>query len=303
MAGSYNYVTHQASNGNTANSNINKWIADGLNSALVNIKNNDREEITYDNHEDNWKTASSALGKHQYVDYNEEKDEFVSKQGFGLTAKDESKAWAVGDGSEVESEPSNENNSYYYSERSRIYRDFEVQLQWLDPTNVAHVDILEKEDDVYKEDYQRYSLPVTSPLNRYAGEIEMKLVFTMVDYENQKKYKLESDTICVEIATIKDYYAVMPDESFSYIDDKVSELKAIADQMNADAQVFMETKADNITLNQTTNELQLTALDKKIGDPVVIDLIDEADKELDELDGKVDGVIDLDDIDWENVNL
>lgn len=182
-------------------------------------------------------------------------------------------------------------------------RDFQVVVEWLDPTNVAHVDILEKEEEIYKEKYQRYFLPVKSPINRYAGEIELKLVFTKTDYETTRRYKLESEPITVEISTIKDYYAVLPNESFDGIADMISQLQAQTDALTAAADVYDKSKADSITLDQKTNELQLTARGEKIGEAVVIDLIDEKDKELDKLDGKVDGVIDLDDIDWETVTL
>lgn len=115
MAGSYNYVTHQAQSGSKAQSSINQWIAEGLNSALVNIKNNDSEEITYDNHgliaksyddilqgytdeqvklthnclvftKDNWRSASAALGKHQYTYYNTATKSFQNNVDFGLSA-------------------------------------------------------------------------------------------------------------------------------------------------------------------------------------------------------------------------
>lgn len=183
-------------------------------------------------------------------------------------------------------------------------REFNCVIEWLDPTNVAHVDLLVKDEEVYKENYQRYFLDVTSPLNRYAGDIEVKLVFTWQDDETKKRYKLESDTTIIPIETVKDYYAVMPDESFDAINDKIDELRSLAEQMNASAELYEKTKADNLTLDQTTNELQLTSMGEKIGSPVILDLIDEADKALDELDKNPnDGVIDLDDIDWETVNL
>ena len=116
MGGSFNYVAHQASQGNEANHNVNSWIKDGLNSALVQIKNNDQEEITYDKHGllcrsyddiedsyspeqlkithnclvytiDNWNTVSAALGKQQYVHYDESQNKFVTDIGFGLNSK------------------------------------------------------------------------------------------------------------------------------------------------------------------------------------------------------------------------
>lgn len=114
MVGSYDYVAHQANQGNKAQENVQSWIDDGLNSSLVQIKNNDKEEIMYDDHglwarswddvtesylpeqlritsnilaftKDNWLTCSAALGKHSYIYYDETVNDFVNAEGYGLS--------------------------------------------------------------------------------------------------------------------------------------------------------------------------------------------------------------------------
>lgn len=116
MAVSYDYVTHQANQGNEAQKNVQTWIEDGLNSSLVQIKNNNEEEITYDNHglwarswdditesylpeqlritsnilaftKDNWLTCSAALGKHNYRYYDKSTHSFVDGEDYGLSAQ------------------------------------------------------------------------------------------------------------------------------------------------------------------------------------------------------------------------
>lgn len=116
MAVSYDYVAHQANQGNEAQINVQTWIADGLNSSLVQIKNNDNEEITYDNHglwarswdditesylpeqlritsnilaftKDNWLTCSAALGKHAYTYYEKLTNSFADAVDYGLSAQ------------------------------------------------------------------------------------------------------------------------------------------------------------------------------------------------------------------------
>ena len=114
MASSYSYVAKQASQGDKAQNTLKDFVRDGLNSALINIKNNVYEEVTFDNHgivaksyddisdgyspeqlrithnilaftEDNWKTSSLGLGKHDYRYY----DDGVLKigTGYGLASK------------------------------------------------------------------------------------------------------------------------------------------------------------------------------------------------------------------------
>ena len=115
MATSYDSIQRQAKQGDEAQSTIEQWISEGLNTALVQIQNNNNEEFTmtkngllgrsYDDvtgtylpeqfrltHNimayttDNWKTVSAALGKHSYEYYDSNK---VKQQGidYGLTSK------------------------------------------------------------------------------------------------------------------------------------------------------------------------------------------------------------------------
>ena len=96
MSKSFSYVAKQANEGSSANTTIGALQQEGLNSALYRIKNSDLEEIILDNHgllcrsfddelddysdeqcqiihnslvftRDNWKTASTALGKINYT--------------------------------------------------------------------------------------------------------------------------------------------------------------------------------------------------------------------------------------------
>jgi hypothetical protein len=114
MASSYSYISNQANKGDEAQGNIQSWIKNGLDSALVQIKNNDNEEITYGKHgllarsydditdlysdeqlkithnilaftDDNWKTVKTALGKHNYTHYNG--SAFVTGIGYGLSSE------------------------------------------------------------------------------------------------------------------------------------------------------------------------------------------------------------------------
>jgi hypothetical protein len=114
MATSYDSVQRQANQGGVAQNTIEQWISGGLNSALVQIQNNENEDITltkngllcrsYDDitethspeqfkltHNimayttDNWRTVSSALGKHEYTKWQD--NQWIKDIDYGLSSK------------------------------------------------------------------------------------------------------------------------------------------------------------------------------------------------------------------------
>lgn len=116
MATSYNAITRQANEGQDAYVFYNTMLEEGLSSALVNIKSNTNEEITYDRYgilaksydditeqyspeqlritsnimaftDDNWKTVTTALGKHDYTYYDEDEKKYAKGTDYGLSAK------------------------------------------------------------------------------------------------------------------------------------------------------------------------------------------------------------------------
>ena len=121
MGTSYNAVTHQVEKNADTTSTVNSWNANGLNSSLTRIMNNNQEEVTYDNNgilireydytydenkdnaiytdeqlkithnvlaftKDNWKTASLGLGRQDYVYYDSNNTKQTGSD-YGLIAK------------------------------------------------------------------------------------------------------------------------------------------------------------------------------------------------------------------------
>lgn len=116
MSSNFSYISKQAEKGNITSEEFNDWVQNGLDSSLVQIKNNDNEEIIYNKHgllarqwdevtesysdeqlkvahnilcftKDNWKTASLGLGKHKYKYYDSELHNFKEEIDYGLSAK------------------------------------------------------------------------------------------------------------------------------------------------------------------------------------------------------------------------
>lgn len=116
MATSYNYVQKQAEQGKEANIEMKAIYQNGVNSSLIQIKNNEKEEVVYGKHgiylreqdditggyfgkqcrlthnsivmtKDNWETASLGLGEHSYTYYNEETKKFERATDYGISAR------------------------------------------------------------------------------------------------------------------------------------------------------------------------------------------------------------------------
>lgn len=115
MATSYSSVQRQASKGNEAQDTVEQWFSNGLNSALVQIQSNDSEDITFTKNgllcrsyddvtetyspeqlklthnimaytDNDWKTVKQAIGKHEYIVYDKNENNFVKKIGYGINA-------------------------------------------------------------------------------------------------------------------------------------------------------------------------------------------------------------------------
>ena len=113
IASSYDYITRQASKGDSANKTIQNWVTNGLDTTLTKIVNNvDNQDIVYDSHgllfrsydfttdsylptqlkvinstlaitDDNWETTKAAVGKYIYLNPETNKMETA----FGVNAE------------------------------------------------------------------------------------------------------------------------------------------------------------------------------------------------------------------------
>lgn len=126
MSTSYGYTQSQADKGNSASIKLGNIVRNGLNSGLMNIMNNTKEEIVIDGNglaaktwddvqgiynpkqlrithnimcftENNWESASLALGEHNYIRYDEDNKKFVGDVGYGLTSKFVQSGYIIGE--------------------------------------------------------------------------------------------------------------------------------------------------------------------------------------------------------------
>lgn len=165
---------------------------------------------------------------------------------------------------------------------------FDARVEYIDPNNVAHVEILTADEELYKENYIRYNLPVTSELSKYPGTIQLKLVFTKEDSATDTIYILRSTDTEIEVLEAKDYFAWVDDDSLTAIDNRILELQNLIAEVENIANVYDAIKADNIALNDD-GSVQLKANGEFIGDALDLAVVEKPDDtDLDD-----DGIIDI----------
>lgn len=148
--------------------------------------------------------------------------------------------------------------------------DFTAVLKYVVQGNEVHSEILIQDEELYKDSYLRYILPIDTNLTRFAGNIKICLTLNKVDMEEMKEYSLNTGETTITITPLSDYYKFVSDESLSIIDQKVNELNVKLEAVDKMSTAYVETKADNIKLDKETSEIYLTAHNKQIGDKIAI---------------------------------
>lgn len=132
-------------------------------------------------------------------------------------------------------------------------------LKYIDIGNEAHSEILAKDSEPYKETKVRAVLPVDTKLNRFAGNVSVRLVFMKMNPESmQLEQKMMSSNVIITI------------EPVDVITESTDTIEKIA---------ALETKIAMIENNQvddlilTGDLLQLSKDDEPVGDGVNINTV------------------------------
>ena len=164
---------------------------------------------------------------------------------------------------------------------------FSVTLEYVDPSNNAHAETLVRDpiDELYKEQYLRYILPIDSKFTFMAGTVKMTLSMLHIDQSTSTQYVLHTNTIKKEILTWQDFWAFVPDTTISKIDqkmleldNKIQEVETLAQNLEANAAADLEAKDDNLHL--------INGDGNQIGSGVEVSSVP-----ADDIDGINDGII------------
>lgn len=149
--------------------------------------------------------------------------------------------------------------------------DFTVVLKYIDQSNTPHAEILVKDEEIYKENYYRYVLPIDTALTKFAGDIELRLTLTKVDLETKKQYILHTTPVTITILPVEDYYNFVPDESLEFVDQIVGALEAKMEALSHMSEEYNSTKVDDVILDTENNTLHLSSNHSPIGEGISLE--------------------------------
>lgn len=176
--------------------------------------------------------------------------------------------------------------------------DFTVMLEYLTPvSHEYHTEILVKSEELYK-DRLEFKLPFDTNLTREAGDIQVQLTFVKLTMDADGKtiqQVRKTSATTIKVLPITAWSDVIADSALTSLDQRLIQTQAMLEAANDMANYLDFTKADNITYNEDTNELQLLAGQHTIGNKVTLKT------GVAELEDGVP-VIDLDSVNGEDVN-
>lgn len=169
-------------------------------------------------------------------------------------------------------------------------RNFTFMLNYLNTQGVRKTELLTEDQDIVKDGYIAYRLPVTSEISKYVGTITMSISGTWLDASNKKQYSFKTGTLQIDISPLSELYDYVPDDSLNVIDQKMLQLDAKIQAVEKMGDNINKSIPNDLTMN-SDNILKLSIDGEAIGNGV------EILNNVYDVDGNTsDGIIDLDDI-------
>ena len=151
--------------------------------------------------------------------------------------------------------------------------DFTVTMEYILPISREYkTEILIKSNELYKGKLE-YVLPFDTCLTKEAGKIELQLTFSKVSLDadgNTKQQVRKVGPTTVTIVPLSAWSDIIPDSALSALDQRIIMVDAMINAANEMNQYMLETKADDISYNEETNELQLLSNGQAVGNKVVV---------------------------------
>ena len=159
-----------------------------------------------------------------------------------------------------------------------MYKDldmstFSVVMEYITPISREYkTEILVLSDELYKDKLE-YTLPFDTYLTKEGGKIEVQLTFVRVEMDedgNTTQRVRKTSPTTITVTPINAWSNIIPDDALTALDQRIIMTQAMIEATNEMNQYLNESKADDISYNEDTNELQLMANGSKIGNKVVV---------------------------------
>ncbi len=129
-------------------------------------------------------------------------------------------------------------------------------------------------EELYKDKYVEYLIPVDTWLTSEAGDVQFEIKFYNVDMGGEAKetqYVRKATHGVIHISSSKDWSSSIADSMLDAVDQRIIQLmmtQKAHEEMLEETQAIMANKADNIAKDKDTNEIYLTSDGKEIGDRI-----------------------------------
>ena len=151
--------------------------------------------------------------------------------------------------------------------------DFTVMMEYILPISREYkTEILVKSDSLYKDQLE-YKLPFDTCLTKEHGKIEVQLTFIKValDAEGNSTQQVRKTTpTIITIVPISAWSDIIADSALTALDQRLIQVDAMINAANEMNMYLSDNKADDISYNEDTNELQLLANGNTIGRKVAV---------------------------------
>lgn len=158
-----------------------------------------------------------------------------------------------------------------YNEHNMV--NFTVLLEYVLPISRKYrTEILTRSDETYKG-HLIYKLPLDTTLTSEGGKIEMYLSFISVELDitgAATQHVRKTSPTTIDIVPISAWSEIIPDEALTPLDQRIIKIDSQIKALNDANMAIYNTKADDISYDTNTNELQLLAGNNPIGKKIVL---------------------------------
>lgn len=156
-----------------------------------------------------------------------------------------------------------------------------VYLNFIRADGEPDVVMLDRQEEMYKETYLQYTLPVTCKLSKYAGEVVTWM--QIYDGPTSNPRVAKSGENVIQIIESKDMDGYIGDWKGDKIltalyqmkkqtNDGFERVESEFSRVNEDIETLVATKADNIIFNDDDSTIQLTADGEPVGDRIYVNV-------------------------------